>query len=73
LVVDTTNFSPNSNFKGAAENLHLTERYRRLDADTIAYEFTVDDLTTFTRPWTAMIFLKRAQTTFSNTPATRAT
>jgi hypothetical protein len=52
LVVDTTNFSENSNFKGAAENLHLVERFTRTDANTISYEATMTDPTTWARPWT---------------------
>ena len=55
LVVDTTNFSAQSSFRGAGKNLHLTERFTRVDADTVAYTFTVDDPTTFTEAWTAMI------------------
>ena len=43
---------------GAHENLHLTERFTRVSADVLNYEFTVDDPTTWTRPWTAMIPLK---------------
>lgn len=58
LVVETKNFSPQSHFRGAAENLHLTERYTRIDADTIAYQVTVVDPTTFTRPWTALLYWK---------------
>ena len=58
LVIDTTNFSPRSEFMGAHENLHLTERLTRASADVLDYEFTVDDATTWTRPWTAMIPLK---------------
>jgi hypothetical protein len=61
LVVESTNFSPHSNFKGSAENLHLVERFTRIDSETIAYEITVDDRTTFTRAWTAMIPLKSTQ------------
>lgn len=61
LVVDTTNFSPQSNFMGAAENLHVIERFRRVAADLLQYEITVDDSTTWTRPWTVMIRLKRTQ------------
>ena len=53
LIVDTTNFNEHTNFRGSAENLLLIERFTRVDADTIDYEFTIDDLTTFTRPWTA--------------------
>src|SRR5947209_19805777 len=53
LVVDTTNFTDRTNFRGSSENMHLVERFTRVDADTIRYEFTVDDPTTFTRPWSA--------------------
>ena len=60
-VVESTNFSPKSAFRGAAENLHLVERFTRVDADTIAYEITVEDPTTFTTPWTAMIPWKRTE------------
>ena len=59
LVVDTTNFSPKSNFMGSAENLHLVERFTRITPDEIRYEVTVDDPTVWTRPWTAMVRLRR--------------
>src|SRR5439155_551129 len=59
LVVDVTNFSPKSDFQGAHENLHLVERWTRLDADTIEYVVTIDDPTTWTRPWTAKQELKK--------------
>jgi hypothetical protein len=59
LVVETINFSKKSYFRGAAENLRLTERFTRVGPDTIHYEFTVDDPSTWVRPWTAMIPLKR--------------
>ena len=52
LVVDVTNFSPKSDFLGARENLHLVERWTRLDAKTVAYSVTIEDPTTWTRPWT---------------------
>jgi hypothetical protein len=55
LVVDTTNFSGKFSFRGSDENLHLTERFTRVSPDTLLYEFTVDDPTAFTRPWTAQI------------------
>ena len=58
LVVDTTNFSPKDDFMGAAENLHLVERFTRVAPDEIRYEMTVDDPTTWTKPWTAMLRLK---------------
>jgi hypothetical protein len=61
LVVDTTNFSPKSNFRGAHENLHLVERFSRVSPDRLQYEFTVADDTTWTRPWTAMIPFQRSR------------
>jgi hypothetical protein len=53
LVVDVTNFTDKAPFRGSFENLHLVERFTRVDANTISYEVTVDDPTTFTRPWKA--------------------
>jgi hypothetical protein len=61
LIVETTNFSSKSNFLGSADNLHLAERFTRVASDTIDYEVTVDDPTTWTRPWTAVIRLKQIQ------------
>jgi hypothetical protein len=52
LVVDVTNFSPKSDFMGARENLHLVERWTRVDAKTLAYAVTIEDPTTWTKPWT---------------------
>ncbi len=63
LVVDTTNFSPSSNFMGSAERLHLVERFTRVAPDTINYEITVSDPTTWTKPWTALIHLRQRQDT----------
>jgi len=51
LVVDTTNFTDKTRFRGADENLHLTERFTRTAPDILLYEFTVDDPTAFTKPW----------------------
>jgi hypothetical protein len=53
LVVDTTNFTDKTNFRGSRGNLHVVERFTRIDEKTIRYEFTVDDPTTWTRPWSA--------------------
>jgi hypothetical protein len=55
LVVDTTNFSMEAGFRGASANLHLVERFTRVDADTLRYEFTVDDPATWTKKWSASI------------------
>jgi len=60
LVVDVTNFSDETNFRGSRENLHLIQRFRRADANTLQVEFTAEDPTTWTRPWTAMQELERA-------------
>jgi hypothetical protein len=60
LVVDTTNFSDRTHFRGADENLHLIERFTRIDAGTLVYEFTVDDPTAFTKPWTGQIPMTRS-------------
>ena len=62
LVIETTNFTPNA-FSGpgsgrageTSERLKVIERLTRVDADTLQYEFTMDDPQTWTRPWTAMI------------------
>lgn len=61
LVVDTTNFSPQATFQGSAAGLHLTERFMRVAADTITYEVTVEDRTTWQRPWSAMLPLRAAK------------
>ena len=60
LVVDTTNFSMEGGFRGATVNLHLVERFTRVDRDTLRYEFTVDDPATWTRPWSASIPMTRS-------------
>lgn len=59
LVVETTNFSEKSEFRGAGGNLRVVERFKRVDADTVTVEFTVEDPTTWTKPWTAMLTGKR--------------
>ena len=61
LVVDVTNFPTHIvNYRGAGGGLHLTERFRRLDDDTVRYEVTVTDPTTFARPWTAALHLRQS-------------
>jgi hypothetical protein len=52
LVVDVTNFSAKSEFQGARENLHLIERWTRTGPDTLEYAVTMEDPTTWTKPWT---------------------
>jgi hypothetical protein len=62
LVIDSKNFSEQADFMGignrfmgAARQLHVIERFTRMDADTIDYRFTVDDPLTWTQPWTVAI------------------
>jgi hypothetical protein len=61
LVVDTTNFTDRTSFRGSTADLHLTERFTRVDRDTLIYEFTADDPATWTRSWTAQITLARIE------------
>ena len=51
LVVDTTNFNDAPALGGASRNLHVVERFTRIDADMLLYQFTVDDPTVWSRPW----------------------
>ncbi len=59
LVVETTNFREDNAFFGASENLKVIERFQRLDPDTILYRVTIDDPSTYAKPW-AMEFPFRA-------------
>lgn len=52
LVVDTTNFTDKTRFHGATENMHVVERFTRIDDRTLLYRFTVDDKDTWDTPWT---------------------
>jgi len=71
LVVDTTNFSNRTPFRGppattrqdvfTGPDLHVTERFTRLDADTIVYRFTVDDPGTFVRPWSGEMLMRKME------------
>jgi hypothetical protein len=61
LVIDTSNFTPLTRFRGSDENLHLIERFTLTDPDTLLYRFTVDDPTAFTKPWTGEIPMVRAE------------
>ena len=59
LVVDTTNFLKEGGFRGASANMHLIERFNLDDQNTLRYKFTVEDLSTWTKPWTASIPMTR--------------
>jgi hypothetical protein len=51
LVIDVTNFSPKTDFRGSRESLHLIERWTRTGATEIEYELTIEDPTVWVRPW----------------------
>jgi hypothetical protein len=52
LVIDTTNFTDKTRFRGSSQNLHVIERFRRVDARTLLYRFTIADPDTWTGEWT---------------------
>ena len=58
LVVETTQFIGGQS-RGTGPNMHLIERFTRVDPDTVAYEFTVTDNTVYTAPYTALMPLRR--------------
>ena len=55
LVVETRNFNGKMAFQGASENMRLTERFTRVAEDTLLYQFTVEDPSTWTKPWSAEV------------------
>jgi len=59
LVVESTNFTDKTAFRGASENMRLIERFTRTAEDTILYQFTIDDPATWTRPWSAEVPMKQ--------------
>ena len=52
LVVETTNVSSETSYRGSSENLRLIERFTRVADDLVLYHITVDDPTVWTQPWT---------------------
>ena len=61
LVVETTNFNDRVRFRNSTSAVKVTERFTRVGPDAITYTFTVDDPTTWTRPWTAEMPLLKTQ------------
>lgn len=56
LVVETSNFRPGATFQGAdAKSLKITEYFTRTDQNTIEYKFTINDPSTWTKPWSAIV------------------
>ena len=65
LVVETTNFRPEATFRNAnPKTLKITERFKRVAADRIEYSFTIDDPSTWTKPWSASVPLQATQGPF---------
>ena len=60
LVVDTTNYKPKAFMSISSEKLHVTERFSRSGPETLNYEITIDDLETWTKPWSLMIPLRQS-------------
>src|SRR5262245_36414728 len=71
LVVDTTNFTDKTNFRGSGRDLHLIERFTRTDAGALLYEFRVDDPSSFVKPWSAALPMRKRRTGCSNMPVTK--
>ena len=61
LVIETRNFKRETPFPGSSANTRLTERFTPTDPDTLLYEFTVDDATTWARPWTAAVPMSKTE------------
>jgi hypothetical protein len=60
LVVETANFPDKVSFRGASSHLRMVERFTRIDADMLDYRFTLEDPTTWTRPWTVSLPMTRS-------------
>ena len=59
LAIETTNFTDRTAFRGSSEYLKVTERLTLVDADTIRYQFTIDDPHTWDKPWSGEYPMKR--------------
>ena len=61
LVIETTNFNGKHNFNASREGLHLVERIRRVDAETLDWQWTITDPAVYTRPWTGSLPLSTTE------------
>jgi hypothetical protein len=61
LVVETTNFSDKTSYRGSGDHLRLVERFTRTADDVLRYDVTIHDPTTFTRPWTVSLPATRTE------------
>jgi hypothetical protein len=60
LVIETHGFSDTTSFPNSGPNMHLVEKFTRVDPDTLLYEFTVSDPTTWTKPFTAQVPMRKS-------------
>ena len=58
-MVHTVNFNGKTSYRGVGKNLHLTERFTRVNAETLDYQYTIDDPESFTRSWTEQLPMTR--------------
>ncbi|MQA29424.1 MAG: hypothetical protein GEU82_06230 [Luteitalea sp.] len=61
LVVDTANFNGKMAFQGSTAKMHLVERFTRVDADTLRYEFKIEDPAAFATPWSASLTMTKTE------------
>ena len=61
LVVDTINFTDKTNFRGSGQNMHLVERFTRVDESTLRYDYTIEDPESFEKPWSVSVPMKKAE------------
>ena len=59
LVVESTNFTDKTSFRGSDKNMRLIERFTRVGPERLLYEYTIDDPKSFTKPWSAAIPMKK--------------
>ena len=59
-MIDTINFKRETSLPNSSANTRLVEKFTRADADTLVYEFTVEDPSVWTRPWTAVVPMRRS-------------
>ena len=57
LVIDTTNFTDKTAFRGSTQQLHVIERLTRVGSDLISYKFTIEDPATWTKPWSGEVMM----------------
>src|SRR3954466_3253297 len=59
LVVDTTNFTDKTRFRQSGDRLHVVERFTPESANAIRYDFTIEDASTYTHPWSGQLAIRR--------------